>query len=1597
VKLREKKVRLFILTSLLILLITPQFNAYAIGGPSNEGVANPNEVFVVYNSSYSTDSNSDSVQDSLEIANYYKTVRSIPDANVVGISAPTTEAISRSDYDTYIKAGIESALTTAGLENTIKYIVLVKGIPLKIQDTSSVASNYTNINGNYSSVDSAVTLLYQTYSTTAQITNPYYDVDSALNMTNRFETNTFSTNGVVLKYLVTRLDGYTVANVKSMIDRASNADTTGSGYFVLDKYSGTNNFNFDSMSTAHSTLKTMSKNVHPNPYSTGTSAITTAPGSVVGYTSYGLYAGLPNNYYNNTFHFTYLNGAVASTYESYAAFSMVVPDTTNHGQIAQFIAGGGSGGIGNVYEPYSNAIAEEDIWMVSYASGYTWADSAYMSLQYIDWTTVVFGDPLMMIVQSDTTAPTVPGTPVTTTPTTDTTPTFTWSISTDAGVGLHATPYTIAYSQDVTFTTGVTTDTSTTNTYTPGSLTTGSWYFKVKARDSLGNFSAYSASSSAIVVVSPTTASVSGSAASLVTDTTATLSGSITSIGTGIATIRGFEYGTTTNYGSTVSESGSFGLSMAYSSKFGTLGSGDGQLDTPTHMEFDSSGNIYVVDRSNSRIQKFDANGVFVSKFGTFGTGNGQFDNPRVMALDPSGNIYVADTVNNRIQKFDSSGVYISQFGSSGTGNGQFMNPYGIVIDSSGNIYVADPSNNRIQKFDSSGVYISQFGSSGTGDGQFGFFAPQRIALDSSGNIYADDATNRRVQKFDSSGVYISQFGSSGTGNGQFSSNIYGIALDPSGNIYVSDSGNNRIQKFDSSGVYVSQFGSNGSGDGQLFSPSTVAFDSSFNSDGTIYVVDSFNSRIQKFIPNGPSPYSLPVTGLTSNTTYHFRSFVTNASGTVYDADVTFNTSIPTVTTSSSSSITETTATVDGAVTNLGSSSPTIRGFEYGTTNSYGSSVTDTTPSTLNFLFKFGSSGSGDGQFSSGANGIAFDSSGNVYVVDIFARRVQKFTSTGVYISQFGSFGSGDGQFSNPNGIAIDSSGNIYVADSSNHRIQKFDSNGVYVSQFGSSGTGNGQFNSPASLAFDSSGNIFVVDTLNERVQKFTSGGVYISKFGTLGSGNGQFGTNGPKGIVIDSSNNIYVLDTINERIQKFDSNGVYVSKFGSIGTGNGQFASNSARNLVIDSSGNIFVADTNNHRIQKFTSDGVYITKFGSSGTADGQFSNPSTVAIHPNGSIYVADLNNNRIQVLNYAYTPAATYSLSITGLTCSTTYHYRAYATNSSGTGYGDDATFTTTSACPTLTITSTSLITKTTATLNGNITDVGGATPTVRGFQYGTTTSYGTTTTENGSFSAGAYTGDITGLSCNTVYHFRSYSTSASGTGYSSDDTFTTDTCLATITTVSSSFLETTIVTLNGNITDIGGSTPTIRGFQYGLTTNYGTTSVENGTFSTGVYTGDITGLTCYTTYNYRSYSTNTSGTGYGNNDTFTTGACLINSSSTTSSTSASSRITNLIGMGKLQEAQTLINQFPNAVLEIKNTNIKNIVSLSTPTLKLKTIHTAETKLLQEFLNTLNNNLVVDGKFGPKTLQTVKEFQIKYNLVPDGIVGPKTWTVINKLGK
>jgi len=269
------------------------------------------------------------------------------------------------------------------------------------------------------------------------------------------------------------------------------------------------------------------------------------------------------------------------------------------------------------------------------------------------------------------------------------------------------------------------------------------------------------------------------------------------------------------------------------------------------------------------------------------------------------------------------------------------------------------------------------------------------------------------------------------------------------------------------------------------------------------------------------------------------------------------------------------------------------------------------THSGYEFVLKWGSQGSGEGEFSN-PMGVGVDSSGNVYVSDDGNDRVQKFTSTGTFLTQWGSYGTEDGEFDGPQGIGVDSSGNVYVADHGNQRIQKFTSDGTFLAKWGQETDVLMQF--PRDLAVDSSGNVYVASSGFHNIMKFTSDGTFLLEWGSPGSGYNQFSY--PVGIAVDGDGYVYVADTGNNRIQKFTSDGTFVAKWeieGVIG-------------LAVDSSSNVYV--TANNVIQKFTSDGTFLTRWGRNGSGDGQFCYPWQIEVDSSGNVYVADACNHRVQ---------------------------------------------------------------------------------------------------------------------------------------------------------------------------------------------------------------------------------------------------------------------------------------------------------------------------------------------------------------------------------
>jgi hypothetical protein len=202
-----------------------------------------------------------------------------------------------------------------------------------------------------------------------------------------------------------------------------------------------------------------------------------------------------------------------------------------------------------------------------------------------------------------------------------------------------------------------------------------------------------------------------------------------------------------------------------------------------------------------------------------------------------------------------------------------------------------------------------------------------------------------------------------------------------------------------------------------------------------------------------------------------------------------------------------------------------------------------------NRIAVFSSTGTWNSNFGSYGNrefqdthGVAVDSTGNIYISSYQDGEIRKFDKNYNFVKRFGSIGTGNGQFaSGPLELAIGSNNRLYAVDHEGARIEIFDLDGNYVSKFGLSGAGDGQFNHPWGIAV-STNRVYVADRDNHRIQIFDLNGNFIKKVGGLGSFGGQFSS--PHGVALSPSGEFAVADAGNERIQVFDNEGVYLRHF---------------------------------------------------------------------------------------------------------------------------------------------------------------------------------------------------------------------------------------------------------------------------------------------------------------------------------------------------------------------------------------------------------------------------------------------------------------------
>ena len=326
--------------------------------------------------------------------------------------------------------------------------------------------------------------------------------------------------------------------------------------------------------------------------------------------------------------------------------------------------------------------------------------------------------------------------------------------------------------------------------------------------------------------------------------------------------------------------------------------SGDGgpailaQLNFPSSIALDTSGNLYIADLDNNRIRKVNSVGAIstIAGDGSYGyAGDGglassaRFRGVMSLAIDAFGDLFIADAYNQRIRRISRNGqidtVMGNGFGDGGLANRAFLAPIsGIAVDKDGNTFLAEATASRVRKVTHDGIISTIAGALGSGFGGDGGLAvnalltePSALAIHPNGDLYIADTYNNRVRKIASDGR-ISTVAGNGTGFCQscgdsptpigdggmaVNASVYkpdSLAFDKNGNLYISGVYNGRIRKVSPGGV-ISTYVGGGNGDADsvsatsiyLYHPHGIAADIS----GNLFITQYSDNVIRKVTPAG--------------------------------------------------------------------------------------------------------------------------------------------------------------------------------------------------------------------------------------------------------------------------------------------------------------------------------------------------------------------------------------------------------------------------------------------------------------------------------------------------------------------------------------------------------------------------------------------------------------------------------------------------------------------------------------------------------------------------------------------------------------------------
>jgi sugar lactone lactonase YvrE len=533
-----------------------------------------------------------------------------------------------------------------------------------------------------------------------------------------------------------------------------------------------------------------------------------------------------------------------------------------------------------------------------------------------------------------------------------------------------------------------------------------------------------------------------------------------------------------------------------------------GMLTNPLGIAVDKQGNLYIADNGNHAIRRVTTDGNIntfagnqVYSFGYSGDGaaatSAQLDFPTDVAIDSTGNLYIADYGNFVVRQVTTDGnihTYAGNDVNSFAGDGaaatsaSLFQPYGVAVDSSGNLYITEYGDGRVRKVASGSNGAGGKISTIAGNGSFGFAGdggsatsaqlntPRGLCVDSSGNVYIADWANNRVRKISGSNISTvagnGVLSYSGDGGSALQAQLYApgaVAVDSAGNIYIADTGNHVVRQV-TKGV-VSTFAGTGTagfaGDGsaankaQLNAPQGVAVDSA----GNVYIADTGNLRVRVVGTNGNistfagtgSPGNGGDNGAAGSATFYLPSAVTtDKAGNVYIAD-----------------------------------------YEVGV-------VRKVTNGTITTIAGIGASGySGDGGLAkaaqlNGPSALALDPAGNLYIAQLGDSRVRIVNASGVINTIAGTGGDGyqgeglpavSSELAGPTGVAADGNGNVFISVAGN-RVMQVLPNGTMSTLVGTGLPGYvdgpaaaSMLNIPGGLALDAAGNLYIADSANNAVR----------------------------------------------------------------------------------------------------------------------------------------------------------------------------------------------------------------------------------------------------------------------------------------------------------------------------------------------------------------------------------------------------------------------------------------------------------------------------------------------------------------------------------